>query len=143
VGPSDSIVVCDSKWVRQYDLDGNQIASLQENGGCSLCGASRGGKRLATIGNHILKLYEMIPEPKLVQEFEVDGSTAVAISQDGSHVAVGDSDGHVSLYEFNSGKLVWKATPPSRKRMTWPIPTCCLVAWSFLAAVMYVRSRRN
>jgi WD40 repeat protein len=142
-GPDDSIVVCGSKWVRQYDLDGNQISSLQENGGCSLSASSAGGKRLATIGNHVLKLYEMVPEPKLIQEFEVDGSTAVAISQDGSQVAVGDSNGDVSLYEFTSGQQVWQVTPSGRKRMTWPIPIGCLFVWSFLAAVMHVRSKQN
>lgn len=140
-GPQGTIVVCAGDWVRQYDINGDMVASLQENGGCSLQASSSGGERLATIGNHILKLYEMEGEPDLIHEMSVDGSSSVAVSPQGKFVAVGDNVGRVSLYDFESGKLMWQASPPGRARsLQWPVPLACLGVWGLLATAMFLHA---
>ena len=135
-GPENSLVVCGNKWVRHYDEKGDLLSDLLPRG-CSLCDSSVGGKHLVVANYDHVACFRM-NDRSLRHEIVMDQISALAISPDGKHVAVGGEGGFVSLYDFETGKQIWKVQPQGRLRLVWPIPFGFLLLW-FIAAVMLFR----
>jgi len=137
-GPSNTLVVCASNWVRLYDLDGNIVSPLLPNG-CSLCSSTSGGKELI-FANYDFVYCVSLNDPTAHNKIPIDSISALAISPDGTKVAVGDYNGLVSLYDFETGVQKWKVQPPGSHGLTWPIPFACLLLWCMIAFWMFRRS---
>lgn len=141
-GRNKTVFVSSGRWTRQYDFSGKQVESFLENGGCGYCYSSSDGNRLATLGNTKLRTFATNPKIQLA-EVEVSDATVAAISPDGSLVAVGDQRGIVSLFEFETGNLVWTTEVAGKHGITWYFPASCLLAWSCIATAIVIRRNRS
>jgi serine/threonine protein kinase/WD40 repeat protein len=77
----------------------------------------RGGKfAILTTGGHDLELYDPrnLSASRLIPAPGLESVTAWAENGDGSWLALGDSSGHVSLFDPRSGTLRPLSTPPGR-----------------------------
>lgn len=125
----DNVIVSSDEWVRRYDLNGQLVATLAENGGY-LCSASRDGTRLAVATDGQLTIYDLRSN-KTLRSLPSHGTTALALTSDGDALAVGDYHGCVALIDTATGARRWYAEPPGRYRWPWTIPAAFLVAWAY------------
>jgi WD40 repeat protein len=137
--PGDTLIVCSEAWVRRYDFAGQIVASLGEDGRW-LCSVSADGRSLAVSGGGKLEIYDLNSN-NLRQAVSLDGATALALSSDGSEVAVGLYNGRVALLDGLTGARRWQANPPSRYRWPWTLPALLLVVWICLAWRLSMRPK--
>jgi len=137
--PNDSVIVCSREWVRRYDFAGHVIATLAGMGKC-LCSVSSDGNTLAVCDGNRLSVYDLRSN-RLLRSLPFDGATALALSSNGSDLAVGDYDGHVTLIDAASGTSRWTTTPPGRFRTSWILPALFLLGWFY--AVWWLSKRKK
>ena len=73
-----------------------------------------------------------------LNEITTRGVTALSLSPTGNNLVVGDNDGYVTLFDTETGKLLWRITPSGRNRLPWGIPNLFLVAWALVAMYIYI-----
>jgi hypothetical protein len=72
-----------------------------------------------------------------------DWATPIAISPDGSQVAIGDREGSVTLWSPGSANRQVQIAVPGRKEgHTWPMPFAALVIWAAICWFIWSRRRR-
>ena len=131
VTPNDSVVVGTDEGVHQYDLQGNTIKELS-NEGCQLSAMSPDGKTIALAGVRHISFINCESE-KQVTYWRLHGTSAIAFSPQGDSLAVGTSSGMLRLFDYPSGELRWKCNPPIRDRYPRTGPVLALALWCFIS----------
>lgn len=110
VVPNDTVIVCSDRWIRRYTFAGELLATLGHTG-AYLCCVSADGHTLAVSSEGQLTTYD-VSHNRLIRSFSFDGATALAVSSDGDHIAVGDYRGNVTLLDAKTGTRQWLTRPP-------------------------------
>ena len=133
---NNTLIVCSYEGIHRYDFTGKKIASLDDAIG-NLCCVSADGKLLAVATDSSCVIYDLELNSKL-NEITTRGATALSLSPTGNNLVVGDNDGYVTLFDTETGKLLWRITPSGRNRLPWGIPNLFLVAWALVAMYIYI-----
>ncbi len=110
VAPNDTLVLCTYDGVKRYDFTGRIVATLGQ-APRKLCCLSADRSRLAVYGHPHLEVYNL-KSNVLQMTFAKRDVTAIALSSDGSQMAVGDELGQVSLLNLKDGTRKWRSSPP-------------------------------
>ena len=133
------MIVCSDDWVRRYTFAGELLATLADTG-AYLCCVSADGRTLAVGSKGQLTTYD-VSHDRLIRSMPFDGATALAVSFDGDHIAVGDYPGNVALFDATTGTRNWLTRPPGRYRLPWTWPAAFLVGWACVAWRLWRRSK--
>ena len=114
VAPDDTLVVCSSQGVQRYDFAGNVVKSFSGRIGC-LCAISATGQHLAVGGHDEITVFDLLSN-EAVRTIPYEGATALALSSHGDELAVGNSEGRVTLIDTLTGHRRWDNSPAARYR---------------------------
>lgn len=134
--PNSTLIVCSSNGIYRYDHSANKIASLDDAIG-NICCISADGRSLAVATDSGCIVYDLTSNSRL-DKITASGATALSLSPNGNNLAVGDSGGHLTLFDTTTGKLLWRIAPSGQHRLPWGIPAILLVAWVLVAVYIYM-----
>jgi WD40 repeat protein len=139
---ADTILVGSGAGLAEYTLAGQSRVLPPYADACAGIAVSRDGGRVAAARYDDVDIYGekrdaivRIPTPQT--------ATAIALSPDGTWLAIGDSTGRVALYDAVSGRQSWTVSAPGRYRPPWTAPAAALVVWMLICGGLAMRSLRR
>lgn len=111
VAPDDSLIVCSNRWVKRFNTEGEVIAELLGAAAWD-CVVNPAGNQVALLSEETIHLVDLATNEQ-TGSLPYLGATAVAFSGDGQSLAIGDSEGRVSVIDAVTLDSRWQARAPA------------------------------
>ena len=136
--PDHSILVVGDNQATRFSDAGETLGKYEPQTG-DIATAAGDGNTIAISSSGVVRVFDTYKENLICSIFTGESSiTCIALSPSGMKLALGNANGLVSQFDVQSGEKLWTVSPPTRYRWSRQVPAYLLLAWLFVAFILWL-----
>ena len=142
---SRTLAVATDNGVHIMDFSGQLVRKIARASMPRCITASHDGRFLAIVNfrGQSVDVFEVATGVRVSQCTVAEAATSAVFSPIDYRLAVGDWQGHVTMFDGRAGKVQWSISPPSIHRPPWTMPAMALAAWGLACYWLFIRGKKE